>query len=74
MSSGMREMSSLEYNAIGVIEMSFPDRYGTVELEGSHVSAFKEKIVGLNRGLINAEFTHYMPVFFKNLKPEVFFR
>ena len=54
LSSGMREMSSLECNAIGVIEMSFPDRYGTVELEGSRVSAFKEKIVGLNRGLINA--------------------
>ena len=54
LSSGLSQLASRECNSIGVVDMAFPDRYGTIELDDIGVSAFREKVSGLEAGLINA--------------------
>ena len=54
LSSGMRDMALMSKNSVGVVQMTRPDRYGTVEFEDSRVVAFREKVAGLKRGFINA--------------------
>ena len=64
LSSGLTELASRECNSIGIVEMAFPDRYGTVEFDDIGVSAFREKNPGMQSGLINAGLYFLDPAIF----------